>query len=66
MILIIKKVLLMNILKLNKENIYNDDCSNPNWQRINIIEEFDNNIILGIGGEENLRNIGKLLIFYRI
>ena len=52
-------------LKLNKENIYNDNCSKPNWHRINLIDEFDNNIILGIGGEENLRNFGKLMIFYR-
>lgn len=50
-------------LKLSKEDIYRDDCSKPNWNRINLIEEFDNNIILGIGGEEKFKKYWKIIDF---
>ena len=34
-----------------------------NWSRINIIEEFDNFVFLGVGGQEKLKNFGKLIIY---
>ena len=57
----------IEFIKLKSENIYyNSDNSiyeEKNWQRINTIDKMDNNIILGFGGIENLKNFGSLMIF---
>ena len=57
----------LELIKLKSENIYNDgDYStfkDSNWQRINIIDEMNNNAVLGFGGQENLKYNGKLMIF---
>ena len=34
-----------------------------NWSRINTIEEMGNFVVLGIGGQEQMKNYGKLIIF---
>ena len=57
----------IEFIKIKSENIYyNSDNSiygEKNWQRINTIDKMDNNIILGFGGIENLKNFGSLMIF---
>ena len=63
--IIIKKNNNIELIKLKNEDIYieSNDFSYLNWQRINNIEQVNNYIILGFGGKENLKNIGKLMIF---
>ena len=34
-----------------------------NWVRINVIEEVDDLIVIGGGGEEKLKKVGKLIVF---
>ncbi len=54
----------IELIKLKSENIYNDDdyssLKDYSWQRINIIDEIENNVVLGFGGE-NLKINGKLI-----
>ena len=57
----------IEFIKIKSENIYynsnNSIYEEKNWQRINTIDKMDNNIILGFGGIENLKNFGSLMIF---
>ena len=56
----------IELIKIKSENInYNLENSffqEKNWQRINTIDIIGNNIILGLGGRENLKNCGNLII----
>ena len=47
-------------VKYTDEDFYFDEF---NWSRINTIEEIDDFVLLGIGGQERLKNMGKLIIF---
>ena len=61
---------------LNNKKISNEDKNNEpaiinlkteyvdgNWQRINIIDEIDDKIFLGFGGEKDNKYFGQIIIF---
>ena len=57
----------MVLIKSNEFN-YNTNDNNLreyNWSRINAIEQTDNYVILGIGGLENKKDVGKLIFFQK-
>ena len=61
------KQLEMVLIKPNEFN-YNTNDNNLreyNWSRINAIEQTDDYVILGIGGLENKKDVGKLIIFQK-
>ena len=47
-------------VKYTDEDFYFDEF---NWSRINTIEEIDDFVLLGVAGQEKLKNMGKLIIF---
>ena len=55
------------MIKIKEEEVnYTDNdfyFGEFNWSRINIIEEIDNFVFLGVGGQEKLKNFGKLIIY---
>ena len=55
------------MIKIKEEevNFTEDDIyfNEFDWSRINTIDEIDNFVVLGIGGQEKMRNFGKLMIF---
>ena len=57
----------IEMIELNKETINSDEddfyFEGLNWLRINTIEEIENYVILGIGGQEKMKNYGRLIIF---
>ena len=57
----------IEMIELKKEtiNYVEDDFyfEGLNWSRINTIEEIENYVILGIGGQEKMKNYGRLIIF---
>ena len=59
----------INMIKIKEEkiNFTGDDFyfNEFNWSRINTIDEIDNLVFLGIGGQEKTRNFGKLMIFQK-
>ena len=52
-------------IKSEEVNFADDDYyfKEFNWSRINAIEQMNDFVFLGIGGQENMKNIGKLIIF---
>ena len=57
----------LEMIKIKSEevNFADDDYyfKEFNWSRINAIEQMNDFVFLGIGGQENMKNIGKLIIF---
>ena len=55
------------MIKIKEEevNFTEDDIyfNEFDWSRINAIDEIDDFVVLGIGGQEKMRNFGKLMIF---
>ena len=59
----------IEMIELKKETINSDEddfyFEGLNWSRINTIDEIDNYVILGLGGQEKMKNYGRLIIFER-
>ena len=57
----------LEMIKIKSEevNFADDDYyfKEFNWSRINAIEQMNDFVFLGIGGQENMKNTGKLIIF---
>ena len=57
----------IGLIELKKETINSDEddfyFEGLNWARINTIDEIDNYVILGLGGQEKMKNYGRLIIF---
>ena len=57
----------IKLIEIISENIGNNNKkSEKNWERINVIEEVENKIYIGFGGEENEKFFGKIMIFDNI
>ena len=57
----------IKLIEIINENIGNNNKkSEKNWERINVIEEVENKIYIGFGGEENEKFFGKIMIFDNI
>ena len=52
-------------IKSEEVNFVDDDYyfKEFNWSRVNAIEQMNDFVFLGIGGQENMKNTGKLIIF---
>ena len=57
----------IEMIELKKETINSDEddfyFEGLNWSRINTIDEIDNYVVLGLGGQEKMKNFGRLIIF---
>ena len=54
------------LIKTSEFNCTNNIISKEsNWSRINAIEQTDDHVIFGIGGQENKKEIGKLIIYQK-
>ena len=60
------KQLEMILIKTSEFNCTNNITSKEsNWSRINAIEQTDDHVIFGIGGQENKKEIGRLIIYQK-